>query len=207
LLRYLDSTEAANGFANRFLWVCVKRSKCLPEGGRIAEEDFEAVARRLREALDFARQPIQIEWEAEARDSWYRVYPKLSEGQPGLLGAVIGRAEAQVVRSALLYALLDCSPQIRQPHLAAALALWEYCEESVSAIFGDRMGDPIADEILAALGSSPAGLTRTQISGLFQRHAKGAQIGRALDLLSRQGKIRIEWIETGGRSAEVCFAV
>ena len=34
LLRYLTSTEAANGFANRFLWVCVRRSKCLPEGGR-----------------------------------------------------------------------------------------------------------------------------------------------------------------------------
>src|SRR5262249_45073504 len=33
LLRMLDNTEAANGFGNRFLWICVKRSKLLPEGG------------------------------------------------------------------------------------------------------------------------------------------------------------------------------
>jgi hypothetical protein len=118
-----------------------------------------------------------------------------------------GRAEAQVVRLALLYALLDCSHQIRPPHLAAALALWDYCEQSVSTIFGDRMGDPIADEILTALRSNHAGMTRTQISGLFNRHAKGAQIGRGLDLLARQGKIRRESIETEGRPAEVWFAV
>ena len=35
LLRYLNSTEAGNGFANRFLWICAKRSKCLPDGGAL----------------------------------------------------------------------------------------------------------------------------------------------------------------------------
>ena len=33
LIRNLYSTEAANGFANRFLWICVTRSKLLPRGG------------------------------------------------------------------------------------------------------------------------------------------------------------------------------
>lgn len=33
LQRYLDRTEAGNGFGNRFIWLFVKRSKCLPEGG------------------------------------------------------------------------------------------------------------------------------------------------------------------------------
>jgi Protein of unknown function (DUF3987) len=33
LLRDLRQTEAANGFANRFLWLLVKRSKVLPFGG------------------------------------------------------------------------------------------------------------------------------------------------------------------------------
>jgi hypothetical protein len=31
LLKYLTGCEAANGFANRFLWVAVKRSKLLPD--------------------------------------------------------------------------------------------------------------------------------------------------------------------------------
>jgi hypothetical protein len=33
LLRHFTETEAANGFANRFIWLLVKRSKILPFGG------------------------------------------------------------------------------------------------------------------------------------------------------------------------------
>jgi hypothetical protein len=33
LLRLLSETEAHNGFANRFLWLVVHRSKALPFGG------------------------------------------------------------------------------------------------------------------------------------------------------------------------------
>lgn len=39
LNRYLGTTECGNGFANRFLWVCVRRSKYLPEGARLQEAD------------------------------------------------------------------------------------------------------------------------------------------------------------------------
>ena len=39
LRRYLDRTEAGNGFANRFLFVCVRRSKMLPEGGSLSDLD------------------------------------------------------------------------------------------------------------------------------------------------------------------------
>jgi hypothetical protein len=35
LLKYLNETEQANGFANRILWVTVRRSKLLPDGGLI----------------------------------------------------------------------------------------------------------------------------------------------------------------------------
>ena len=38
LRRELSSTEAGNGFANRFLWVCARRSKELPEGGDLQED-------------------------------------------------------------------------------------------------------------------------------------------------------------------------
>jgi len=38
LRRYLTATEQANGFANRFLWICVRRSKLLPLGGRVTED-------------------------------------------------------------------------------------------------------------------------------------------------------------------------
>ena len=39
LLRDLLAQDMDNGFANRFLWICSRRSKCLPEGGRIWSVD------------------------------------------------------------------------------------------------------------------------------------------------------------------------
>jgi len=42
-----------------------------------------------------------------ARAIWQAVYPELSEGSGGLHGSVTARAEAQCIRLALVYALLD----------------------------------------------------------------------------------------------------
>ena len=58
---------------------------------------------------------------------WHRAYPELSEGQ-SRFGAATSRAEAQVIRLALLYALLARSDEIQPEHLKAALAFWRYCE-------------------------------------------------------------------------------
>jgi hypothetical protein len=40
LRRLLTATESANGFAKRFLFAAVRRSKVLPEGGNIESENF-----------------------------------------------------------------------------------------------------------------------------------------------------------------------
>ena len=137
---------------------------------------------------------------------WHEVYPDLSEGHSGLFGAVTSRAEAQVVRLALVYALLDGSKAIGQQHLVAALALWEYCEASARYVFGDALGDPDADEILEALSRKPEGMTRTEISALFNRNKSAGQIGRALTVLLRERRVKMETIETNGRTAEVWTA-
>jgi hypothetical protein len=105
LRRYLDRTESGNGFANRFLFACIRRSRCLPDGGGAV--DLGGLAGSVRDALAAARGIGPVGRDAEARRLWHAVYPELSEGRPGLLGAVTARAEAQVTRLALLYALLD----------------------------------------------------------------------------------------------------
>jgi hypothetical protein len=40
LRRNLSETEAANGFANRFLWVSARRSKLLPDGGNLTDAEI-----------------------------------------------------------------------------------------------------------------------------------------------------------------------
>ncbi|MBI2842380.1 MAG: DUF3987 domain-containing protein [Armatimonadetes bacterium] len=203
LLRYLDSTEAGNGFGNRFLWVCVKRSKCLPEGGNLQQCDLQPIGERLREICQFARSVGEMKRDEEARQLWREVYPDLSEGKPGLLGAMIARAEAQVMRLACVYALLDCSELIRLEHLKAALAVWRYCENSARYIFGDSLGDPVADELLKALRSANEGMTRTEISKHFGRHKSAQEIGRALVTLHERGLVRREREEPAeGRPTE-----
>lgn len=208
LLRCLSSNEAGNGFGNRILWACAKRSKVLPEGGNLTDQDLAPLIDKIRIAVEFAQGVGEMRRDEEAKKLWHEVYHKLSEGKPGLLGAMTARAEAQVMRIAMLYALLDCSPVIRRVHLEAALALWQYAEESAKFIFGDSLGDPVADEILGALREAPDGLTRTDISTLFGRNKKATDIGRALSSLQERGLIRSGKIKSAGAKAiEGWFAI
>jgi len=208
VLRYLDSTEAGNGFANRFLWVCVRRSKLLPEGGHIQELDFGPFVRALKSAVEYARGVTEMKRDAEARELWRQVYPTLSADVPGLVGAMIARSEAQTLRLACLYALLDQSATVRREHLEAALALWGYCEDSARFVFGDALGDPVADEILRTLRQTEDGLTRTEISKHFGRNRAAADISRALARLLEAGlAVGMPDAPTGGRPAERWFAV
>src|SRR5439155_7999483 len=132
----------------------------------------------------------------------------LSAGRPGRLGAAISRAEAHKLRLSLLYALLDGSDQIRRPHLEAALAVWNYAEASAGYIFGDALGDPVADNLLYALRARPAGLTRTEISVVVFGHNRNAsEIARSLDSLAARGLVNFERKATGGRPVERWYAV
>jgi hypothetical protein len=208
LRRYLSQTETANGFANRFMFICADRSKLLPEGGYVDSAVWEALRSELVEALAFAKSVGEVKRDGEAREIWHQIYGELSEGKPGLAGALLARSEAHVMRLALLYALLDKSSCIKAPHLLAALALWDYCDRSVRFIFGDSLGDDVADELLRLLrGCFPSGMTRTDISNSFQRHATANRIGKALGLLVQNKLVRREEQQTEGRPSERWFAV
>jgi hypothetical protein len=192
LRRLLTDTAAGNGFANRFLWVCTRRSKLLPEGGALDTVDFAPIIRRLQAAADFARGVKDMRRDSAAREIWCEVYPKLSEGKPGLLGSVTSRAEAQTMRLACIYALLDCSSMVQAEHLRAALDVWRYCEDSARFIFGDALGDITADEIIRELRQHLQGMTRNDIREHFNRNKSSAEIGRALGVLQEYGLARVE---------------
>jgi hypothetical protein len=207
LRQRLSETESANGFANRFLFVAVRRSHVLPFGGFVEEEALDAIAERVREAVIFARGHQRIPWGRAARPVWAKVYPVLSAGRPGLLGAVTSRAEAHTARLALLYAVLDCSPEIQPEHLYAALALWQYSADSAAYIFGDSLGDRQADELLRALrAAGDAGMSRTAIRDHFSKNLTDARSRALLETLQGSGLARSERRATGGRPSDVWFA-
>ena len=208
LLRHLEDTEAANGFANRFLWLLVKRSKILPFGGIPDEVALEALAVKMRLFITWAGQQGdgRLEWSEDGRAAWAAVYGALSGEIPGMAGALLARAEAQVLRMAGLYAVLNRSREISAEHLGAALAVWEYCEDSSTGIFGGRFGDPIADALLKELRQEPEGLSKSELSNLLGRNASAARLETALNLLLSSGRVQVferKAVSGKGRPAQV----
>lgn len=205
LLVNLSNTDVASGLANRIMWICVRRSKCLPWGGNFHGEKFKELADRVRQALEFARNVGEMGMDQEARTVWENVYRALTREEPGLFGAFLVRAAPTVRRLAMIYALMNHSGIVRAVHLRAALAVWEYAEASARFIFGSSFGDPTADAILSALHNSPDGMTRMEIRDLFGKHKSAAELDRALSLLVESGLVRKDKKKTRGRSAEKWF--
>jgi hypothetical protein len=209
LKRELDEVSMANGFGNRFLFACVRRARLLPFGGALPVNAVMEMAEKVSTAIQLAREIERVEWSDEGAEGWDAIYPKLSSGRPGLLGALTNRAEAQVARLALIYALWDGSSKIELKHLLAAQAVWDCCEASVGHIFGASLGDPVADTIVSALRRAGAvGMPRTEISGLFSRNVSSGRISLALNelLKLRLAMTRREASAGAGRPGEIWTA-
>jgi hypothetical protein len=202
LQRLLTSNDKANGFGNRILWCCARRSKKLPHGGRpLDEAKVRNLVSSLQSALRFASNAGRVQFDTESSRAWESAYDVLTEGAEGIFGSMTARAEAQVVRLASLYSLLDSSDTIRLPHLKAAQEIWAYCEDSVRCIFGNALGDETADTILRMLKNAPEGMTQTAINRAFHSHKPSSELERALALLQKHHKVDAEKRETGGGPA------
>ena len=189
------SVELLNGLGNRILWVCVRRSKLLPEGGNIP--DLAEYAEELAKALSFASTGPECCKSEDSIALWRRVYPILTDDRAGLWGAATARAEAQVTRLAMIYSLMDCTDTIRPDHLRAALAVWGYCEDSAKFIFSGQADDPVTEKILSLLESGPK--TQTAINDYFGGHVAAKSLRAKIETLSAKGRVICEEIKTAGR--------
>jgi hypothetical protein len=190
LVRLLTTTEAASGFANRFLWACSRRSKVLPDGGVLDEGATQQLVRGTATLLMRARDFGQLPRDPSAKAIWHREYERLTDGKAGLLGSMTARAAPLVLRLAGIYALSDPDNRhgvIAADHLAAALEVWDYCERSCLFIFGEKLGDETADDIYSALKANKDGLTLSELHDIFTRNRSAADINRALNVLSISG--------------------
>jgi hypothetical protein len=196
-----------NGFANRFLFALVRRSKRLPDGGAtLGEKIKDLLGQSLRRALESARKIGRVTKSSAAAEMWAPIYDRMCDRPAGLYADACKRGDAQTIRLSMLYALLDGKVIIEPVHLRAALAVWEYCEQSAKRIFGDLLGEPVADEILTGLRRAASdGLSRTEISALLQHRKSSNAIAQALQRLLKLGKVR--WMpKQGSRGTEMWFA-
>jgi hypothetical protein len=209
LRKCLSETDTVNGFANRFLWVCARRSKLLPEGSSLDFHTITTFANRFNTVVKAARKVGQLHRSPKAKALWHDVYPDLTAGQLGLVGKATSRAAPHVMRLACLYALLDHKALIERRHLESALALWEYCAASARHIFGGHVETGPANKILQALRQHRGhGLTRKVLfEKVGQSHWDKEQLESALRELLDAGLARQQKEPTKGRTAERWFAV
>jgi|AGTN01.2.fsa_nt_gi hypothetical protein len=192
----LRSADVWNGFCNRFMWLCVRRNKLIacPTGmdqGRVNHLALY-IASAVRRAW---KSSGSVSLDASAMALWKSIYPRITEDQPGALGAITARAEAHVMRLALVYALLDescllepgAALTIKEGHLQSSLAFWKYCQDSASYIFGGYDTNRDTSKILAALRDGDK--TKAELNELFSGHLKSDQLSAILDELLEQGRI------------------
>ncbi|MGI8752100.1 MAG: DUF3987 domain-containing protein [Acidimicrobiales bacterium] len=197
----LTDTETYGGFTNRFLFVCAKRARLLPAGGNVPADVIDAYAARFGDAILLARGMGRLERTDAAAARWADIYQEMADDEPGgLLGAIIARDAPQTLRLSLIYALLDGAEAIDVEHVNAAYALWTYCRASAGYIFGDRLGDEVAEKLLAAISEHGAeGLDGTGQRDALGRHQTGRRLEVARDLLERRGLIVTTSEATEGR--------
>jgi hypothetical protein len=180
----LKEGDKFNGFGNRFLWCFVERQGLKPHGGE--EIDWSTETRELYDAVEFARKQKRIFMDRNARLMWERMYGELSEDIPGLVGAVTSRGEAQTIRLALIFAMLDLSDHIGTEHLKAARALWQYLEDSARVIFGGVTKDH--QRILDFLQQGPQSISDIRTT-LYSKNRKKEDIQTEVTTLVSLGRI------------------
>lgn len=166
LLQCLNEIENRNGFSNRVLWVATRRTKKIPLPGWINwKKTYPKIVVALSKILsDINAVPArQMDWSPQGNAAWQTFYTSIPEADAGILGPIIARSDAHVLRLTMLYAILDASCLMTQHHLRAAIAFWQYCQRSAQWAFAEKTGNKMADRIFWALQHEPNGMTRQQI--------------------------------------------
>lgn len=202
---HLQNVELLNGFANRFLWALVHRSKLVSIPKAIPDSILQKLQFSLIESLRYGQQCKNLVFAEATKELWTEIYPWLSRDKAGMAGAVTDRAEPQTARLALIYALLDKKDTVEPVHLQSALAVWNYCEESAKSLFGGRGIFKLDDKIFSYLESET--LTLTQISTKLGRNVQSKEIKSALQRLIDSGIVKFYTEKTKGRPITIFSAV
>lgn len=197
----LRMNDVMNGFANRVAWVFVDRRRIIPNLEPLPVDVRSQLVTRLRSALDQARQAGVVRRSPDADALWVDLYGRMAEDDPpGIVGALTARAEAQVLRLSLIFALIDGSRTIERRHLESGWELWRYSRWSAQHIWvGTRSGDPDVDRVAAILKAGEE-LSSTALDRMFFGHKDIPDIRRRAVALGIAEEVTRP---TAGRSAIV----
>jgi hypothetical protein len=202
LKKCMDSVEAFNGFANRFMFIASHRTASIPEPPVIDWNEGRAadIVKRLQQVLKIycphplissTNPDLEFKFSQKAKEKWAQIYHEISRqsaNRHGYSGAIIARAKPTILRLSMIYSALDSISLIEPKHLDAVSALWNYATDSAMWSFEGISGSKEANEILKYLKRYPDGVSRTLILGnVFRNNLAGAKLTEALSELKCSG--------------------
>ena len=201
----LSDTDIANGFLNRFIITCVRRSKQIALPEPMDDETIDRFSRELVEILNHTKKLNRLHFSQDAKEFWEVIYPEITRERHGKINNLAGRAEAHILRLSMIYAILDQADNIQVQHIRSGYSLWMYAEDSMKYIFETREERVLSkhiEKLENALQSGP--LKRTEVRDLFSGHKSKNEIDEILKNMAEDGKITItKQASTGGRPAEI----
>jgi len=207
----LGTSERSNGYANRFLWLYVDRSKLLAFPTEPDKGVLEEFISRLAFVVSGAKETGQLSMSGDALPLWEAMYRQLADDSleyPDCVAPVMDRSAPQVIRLAMIYSLLDEQSIINQNHLKAGYAIWKYSEESVKHVFVgssaklSREQQRLYDKLK---NRGVSGLSTTDHSQIFKGNRKASQLADDREYLKSLGLIIERSQETEGRAKSMWY--
>lgn len=194
----LSVSDRTNGFANRFLWVAVRRQRLVPFASSPRQHVPTEMTDFVGEAIADAAKIGQLTMSDEASDEWERAYADIGLGQArrfGTLAALTSRETTLILRLATIYALLDRTTIVSADHVRAARAVVDYSHASVRWVWRASTGDPEADSLLETLRTEGP-VTWTDLRR--DQGLRGAEADRVVSVLVDAGLVQVV-TESSGR--------
>ncbi len=200
LSKLQTDADVYGGSWNRFLWIASKRARLRPHGGDF--DDLGDLQARIRSVVTRARNVGRMRRTPAADRLWEAEYYRRAEVRAGgVVGAIVGRAEPQLLRLAMLAALCREEDVVDVEDLAAAVALWRYVEDTVRMLFAG-CEDPLVTRVVEAIRAAP-GISRSALHRLTAKAMPAASFVAVLEKAAATGAVESEKVETGGRPREV----
>ena len=200
LSKLQTDADIYGGSWNRFLWIASKRARLRPHGGDF--DDLTELQASVRSVVTHAQNVGRMRRTPAADRLWETEYLRRADVRAGgVVGAIIGRADSQLLRLSMLAALCRKEPVVDVEDLAAALSLWQYCDETVRMLFAG-CEDPIVARIIDAIRAEP-GISRSTLHRQAAKTMPAARFVQMLERAAATGAVEAERIETAGRPREV----
>ena len=161
-------------------------------------DQWERISKTIEGRAKQASGRVEMKMKPEAHKQWEAIYPSLISTHNDVARCVTSRGDANVLRLALNYALLDGADGIDMSHLKAAIAVWEYCRTSAESLFASGTESVLTRRLLNVLARRPH--SKTELHAVLHNHTPARRLDAELAELIAQGLVAVEVGKTAGRS-------